>query len=149
LGPFHLSLHRAVMAAAINGRRRRPGSFCLPSPPFLWPYISSRTHPCAPLSPLQRTHAHAEHQFHSAASAPSRRRASAAVGEVHRRLALFLPVHDRGPHVTLVDQGKLPQETSRAWSLGPRLPERRPSRRHCQASLLPPPLHPLARRQPL
>jgi hypothetical protein len=143
LGPFPLSLHRAVMAATINGRRRRPGSFCLPSPPFLWPYFSSRTHPCAPLSPLQRTHAHAGHQFRSAAaSAPSRRRASAAVGEVHRRLALFFPVHDHGPHVMLVDQGKLPQETSRAWSLGPRLPERRSSRRRRRTLSLPLSLRP-------
>jgi hypothetical protein len=111
--------------------------------------ILARAHTPVPPFRLCNAHAHTPStNFTSAASAPSRRRASAAVGEVHRRPALFLPVHDFGPHVTLVDQGKLPQETSRAWSLGPRLPERRPSRRRRQASLLPPPLHPLARRHP-
>jgi hypothetical protein len=61
---------------------------------------------------------------------------------VHRRLALFFPVHDHDPHVMLVDQGKPPQETSCAWSLGPRLPEHRPSRRRRRTPLLPLPLRP-------
>jgi hypothetical protein len=74
LGSFPLSLHRAVMAAAINGRRRRSGSAHLPSPPFLWPYISSRTHPLAPLSPLQRTRARARAQFQQCRRLGFRRR---------------------------------------------------------------------------
>jgi hypothetical protein len=78
--PFHKQ--RAVMAAAINGRRRRSGSARLPSPSFLWSFLSSRTNPCASLC-LCDTLAHAlEHQFpRAAASGSRRRRRSVTAGE--------------------------------------------------------------------
>jgi hypothetical protein len=57
---------------------------------------------------------------------------------VHRRLTLFFPERDHVPHVMLVVQGKLPPESCSVRSLGPRLLERRPSRRRRRTpSLLP------------
>jgi hypothetical protein len=61
---------------------------------------------------------------------------------VHRRLILFFPRRDRIPHVMLVVQGKPPLGSCSVWSLGPRLPERRPSRRRRRTPSLLPPLRP-------
>jgi hypothetical protein len=101
LEPLPFFKHRAVMSAAINGRRRRSGSSRLPSPPSLWPYLSSRSSSCPSLCNCSTpTHA-LEPQF------PRRRRhcfipPPDADGEVHRCLILFFPGRDRLPHVALV-----------------------------------------------
>jgi hypothetical protein len=118
----------------------------VPYPPHLpssGPILARARTPVPPFRLCNaHTHTPSTNFASAAASAPSRRRANVAVGEVHRRLALFFPVHDHGPHVMLVDQGKPPQETNRAWSLGPHLPERRPSRRRRRTPSLPLSLHP-------
>jgi hypothetical protein len=82
LEPLPFLKQRAVMAAAINGRRRRLGSARLPSPSILWSFLSSRTNPCASLCLCDKlTHA-LEHQFHNAVTSGSRRRRrSVAAGE--------------------------------------------------------------------
>jgi hypothetical protein len=49
LGPFPLSLHRAVMAATIKGRRRSSEPARLPSPPSLRSYLSTHLIACASL----------------------------------------------------------------------------------------------------
>jgi hypothetical protein len=48
LGPFPLSLHRAVMAAAINGKRRSEPAR-LPSPSSLRSYLSTHSSSCGSL----------------------------------------------------------------------------------------------------
>jgi hypothetical protein len=64
------------------------------------------------------------------------------VGEVHRRPIFSFPERDRIPHVTLVVQGKPSPGSRSVWSLGPRPPERRPSRRRRRTPSLPPFLRP-------
>jgi hypothetical protein len=82
LGAVSLPLHRAVMAAAINGKRRRPEPAHLPSPSFLWPFLSSRTNPCASLCLCNTPTRTREPQFPCAATSGFRRhRRSIAVGE--------------------------------------------------------------------
>jgi hypothetical protein len=64
LGTFPLSLHRAVMAAAINGKCRRPEPARLPLPSSLRFYLNPCSIACAslclPNTPIPRTRA----QFH-------------------------------------------------------------------------------------
>jgi hypothetical protein len=137
--PFHK--HRAVMAAAINGRRRRSGSARLPSPSFLWPFLSSRTSPCASLC-LYNTLAHAlEHQFpRAAASGSRRRRRSIAAGEGLDPLPVSFGFWDRQELDKLVlSQVFVPDARG---SCAPSSPERRPSRHRRRAPLLPPLLRP-------
>jgi hypothetical protein len=55
--------HLAVMAADINGKCRRSGSFRLPSPSSLWPYLSSRSSSCPPLCLLSTPTRALEPQF--------------------------------------------------------------------------------------
>jgi hypothetical protein len=95
---------------------------------------------CLPLQP-QYTNTRARAQF------PRRRRLCFipppdADGGVHRRLIPFFPGRDCLPHVALVVQGKPPTESCSVRSLGPRLPERRPSRRRRRTPSLLPPLRP-------
>jgi hypothetical protein len=145
VSPCHLYARTARRPSMASRRPPRP----LPtSPSILGSYFSSRTHFCAPLSPLQRTHAHAEHQFRrAAASGFRRRRRFVAAGE-----GLDLPPVSFDLWVRKeLDKLVLPQVfvPDARGSRAPSSPERRPSRRRRQASLLPPPLHPLACRHPL
>jgi hypothetical protein len=66
--------HQAMMAAAINGKRRRSESARLPSPSSLWPYLNSRSSSCPPLCLLSTPTHTLEHQFHWSAASGSRRR---------------------------------------------------------------------------
>jgi hypothetical protein len=133
------------MAAAINGRRRRSGSARLPSPSFLWSYLSSRTNPCASLCLCNTlTHTH-EHQFpRAAASGSRRRRRFVAAGERLDPLPVFFGFWDRQElDKLMLSQVFIPEARG---SRAPSSPERRPSHRRRRAPLLPPLLRPLARR---
>jgi hypothetical protein len=130
-----------VKAAAINGRRRRSGSARVPSPSFLWPFLSSRTNLCASLC-LCDTLAHAlEHQFpRAAASGSHRRRRSVAAGEGLDPPPVLFYFWDRQELNKLVlSQVFVPDARG---SRAPSSPERRPSRRRRRAPLLPPLLRP-------
>jgi hypothetical protein len=72
LGPFPLSLHRAVMAAAINGRRRRSGPPISRRLPSAGPILARARTPWLPFR-LCNAHAHEpELNFNStAASVPA------------------------------------------------------------------------------
>jgi hypothetical protein len=138
LGPFPFPLHRAVMAAAINGKRRRSEPARLPSPSFFWPYLSSCSNACASLClPSAPTHL-LEHQFTSTAASGSRRlrRAIVAAGEGQPPLPFSLSLW---VHQGLIKLGLLQVLVPRArGSRASTTPERRPTRRRCQA---PPPSH--------
>jgi hypothetical protein len=129
------------MAAAINGKRRRPRSSRLPSPSSPFSYLSSRSSSCSPLCTRSKpTHA-LEHQFHR------RRRLCITlppdtIGGVLRCPVLSFPERDRIPHVMLVIQGKPSPGSRSIWSLGPRPPGRRLSCRRRRTSSLPPSLRP-------
>jgi hypothetical protein len=108
-----------VMAAAINGKRRRSGSFRLPSPSSPCSYLSSSSSSCPSLC-TRITPLHAlEHPF-----PPKHRRLCISpppdvVGEVHRRPIFSFPERDRIPHVMLVVQGKPSLGSRSVWSLVP------------------------------
>jgi hypothetical protein len=134
LGPFPLSLHRAVMVAAINGKRR-PGARL---PPFALPlrsYLSTHTSSCASLC-TRSTPTHAiEPNFPSTAtSVPRRRRANVAVGEGPPPPPPFssLWVHQGLIKLNWLQVPVLGARGCRALST----PERRPSCCRCQASPL-------------
>jgi hypothetical protein len=143
VGSFPLSLHRAVMAAAINGKRRRPEPARLPSPSFLWPYLNSCSIACTSLC-LPNTPTHLlEPQFPAAASGSRRSRAIIAAGEGPPPPPFFLSLW---VHQGLIKlnwlQVLVPRARGRRAST---TPERRPTRRHCQALPLLNLLHPRAR----
>jgi hypothetical protein len=118
------------------------GFLCLPSPSSPCSYLSSSSSSCSPLC-TRNTPLHAlEHPF-----PPKHRRLCISpppdvVGEVHRRPIFSFPERDRIPHMTLVVQGKSPPGSHSDWSLGPRPPERRPSRCRRRTPSLPPSLRP-------
>jgi hypothetical protein len=101
------------MATAINGKRRRSEPARLPSPSSLWPYLSSCSNSCASLCLLSTPTHSLEHQFPSIAASGSRRR--------RREFVAVLVPRARGRRASTT-------------------PERRPTRRRCQA---PPSSHPL------
>jgi hypothetical protein len=120
------------------------GFLHLPSPSSLCSYLNSRSSSCTPLCARSTPTYALEHQFH-------RRRhlcitsPSDAVGGVLHGPILSFPERNRIPHVTLVVQGKPSPGSRSVWSLGPRPPERRPSRRRRQISSPAPSLRFLAR----
>jgi hypothetical protein len=141
LGAVSLPLHRAVMAAAINGKRRHPEPAHLPSPSFLWPFLSLHTNPCASLCLCNTPTRAREPQFLCAtASGFRRRRRSIAAGEGLDPPPVFFDFWDRQE----LDKLVLPQVfiPDARGSRAPSSPERRPSRRHRRAPLLPPLLRP-------
>jgi hypothetical protein len=144
LGPFPLSLHRDVMAAAINGKRRRSEPARLPSPPSLRSYLSTHSSSCTSLCTCSTpTHAFEPNSTSAAASGPRRRRANVAVGEVPPPppFSLSLWVHQGLIKLNWLQVPVLGARGCRASSM----PERRPSYRRCQAPPLLNPLHLRAR----
>jgi hypothetical protein len=126
------------MAAAINGKRRCSEPARLPSPSFLWPYLSSCSNSCASLCLLSAPTHSLEYQFPSIAASGSRRRRRDFVttGEGQPPPPFFLSpwVHQGLIKLELL-QVIVPEARGSRTST---TPERRPTRRRCQA---PPPSH--------
>jgi hypothetical protein len=144
VGPFPLSLHRAVMAAAINGKRRRSEPARLPSPSSLRSYLSTHSIACASLCLPSTPTRLLEPQFPSAAASGSRRRrANVAVGEgpPPPPFSLSLWVHQGLIKLNWLQVPILGARGCRASSTL----ERRPSCRRCKAPPLLNPLHLRAR----
>jgi hypothetical protein len=126
------------MAAAINGKRRRSEPARLPSPSSLWPYLSSCSNSCASLCLLSAPTHSLEHQFPSITASGSRRRRRdfVAAGEGQPLPPFFSSLW---VHQGLIKLGLLQVLVPRArGSRASTTPERRPTRRRCQA---PPPSH--------
>jgi hypothetical protein len=131
LGPLPLPYALAVMAAAINGKRRRWGSSHLSSPSSPCSYLSSRSSSCPPLC-SRSTPLHAlEHQF---SSAPPPRFPAAAVNssppvkDWFRRSSFLIIGVARGLSSSYYCRFSSPTPVGAA----PRPPERRPIRCRCQ-----------------
>jgi hypothetical protein len=124
------------MAAAINGKRRRSEPARLPSPSslcYLSPCSNAYSSLCLPSAPTRLL----EPQFTSAAASGSRRRraiVAASEGQPPPPLFSSLWVHQR---LIKLDWLQVLDPRARG-SRASTTPERRPTRRRCQAS---PPLH--------
>jgi hypothetical protein len=132
-GAVSLPLHRAVMAAAINGKRRRSDPARLPSPSSLCFYLSSCSNACASLCLPSTPTRLLEHQFTSAAASGSRRRrafVAAGEGPPPPPFSLSLWVHQGLIKLELLQVFVPRARGCRASTT----PERRPTRRRCQAS---------------
>jgi hypothetical protein len=113
------------MAAAINGKRHRPGFLRLPSPPSLCSYLNSRSSSYTPLCTRSTPTRAPEHQF------PQCRHLCFTPQSVKCIAALsFLSPNTIVSSRDACCPGKPSPGSHSAWSTGPRPPEHRPSRRH-------------------
>jgi hypothetical protein len=121
------------MVVSINGKRRRSEPARLPSPSFHWPYFSLCSNACASLCLPSAPTRLLEHQFTSAAASGSRHRRRAFVAAGERPppppFSLSLRVHQGLIRLDWL-QVLIPRARgTRALTT----PERRPTRRRCQA----------------